>query len=636
MKIPKLRLTGQLLLPILGVVILGIALLQGFGFRESSQILEAEIITSITRDRNAAVRAMDVWLASKVADLNLWSKEPMFSRALKKDAAARQAVINFALNVKEANPELENMDIADSTGDIIAGSGSAQSKQVINVAGRDYFQASMRGESFISAPGKSKRTGLPVVMISTPVKDASGKILGVLLMIAKFDTLYDRVLGPIKIGENGYAFATDSEGLIIGHPNPDRVMKANIASSDYGKRMMAEKTGTYKYYYPVQKQWKVMAYGLVEEAGWHIVVTAPLGELLSPLDTMRNFSIIGTLTTILAVVGVIFWVVRKIVAAMQEAVNISSTIADGSLDVEVPESFLNKGDEIGELARALQLMLDNLKRTVSSIRGATEEVAAGSEELAASSQAVSDGATTQAASVEEVSSSMEEMTSSIRRNAENADQTQTIAQQAARDAATGGEAVGQTVTAMREIADKISIIEEIARQTNLLALNAAIEAARAGEHGKGFAVVAAEVRKLAERSGLAAAEISELSANSVQVAEKAGELLDKILPDINHTAELVQEIAAASNEQNAGATQINDAIQQLDQIIQTNASASEEIAGTSEELAGQSESLRQAVGFFKLRDEEIFGRPQSGTNRARTRQPALPARDGGPDDFERF
>jgi methyl-accepting chemotaxis protein len=228
------------------------------------------------------------------------------------------------------------------------------------------------------------------------------------------------------------------------------------------------------------------------------------------------------------------------------------------------------------------------------------------------------------------------MTSSIRSNAENADQTRTIARQAAQDAAAGGEAVSRTVTAMREIADKISIVEEIARQTNLLALNAAIEAARAGEHGKGFAVVAAEVRKLAERSGMAAAEISELSANSVKVAEKAGGLLEKILPDINHTAELIQEIAAASNEQNAGAVQINDAIQQLDGIIQTNASASEEIAGTSEELAGQSESLRQAVGFFTMRDDPALGRPRSGPTAMRTPLPALPPDDGERDDFERF
>jgi methyl-accepting chemotaxis protein len=192
------------------------------------------------------------------------------------------------------------------------------------------------------------------------------------------------------------------------------------------------------------------------------------------------------------------------------------------------------------------------------------------------------------------------MVSNIRQNADNAQQTERIALKSAQDAKEGGKAVIETVSAMREIAGKISIIEEIARQTNLLALNAAIEAARAGEHGKGFAVVASEVRKLAERSQTAAAEISKLSTSSVQVAEAAGEMLTKIVPDIQRTAELVQEISAASNEQNSGAEQINKAIQQLDQVIQQNASGTEEIASTSEELASQAEQLQDTVSFFKV------------------------------------
>jgi methyl-accepting chemotaxis protein len=153
---------------------------------------------------------------------------------------------------------------------------------------------------------------------------------------------------------------------------------------------------------------------------------------------------------------------------------------------------------------------------------------------------------------------------------------------------------------MKDIASKISIIEEIARQTNLLALNAAIEAARAGEHGKGFAVVASEVRKLAERSQTAAAEINQLSASSIKVAEKAGEMLNKIVPDIQRTAELVQEISASSNEQNSGAEQINGAIQQLNSVIQQNASASEEMSSTAEELSSQAEQLQETMSFFKL------------------------------------
>jgi methyl-accepting chemotaxis protein len=194
---------------------------------------------------------------------------------------------------------------------------------------------------------------------------------------------------------------------------------------------------------------------------------------------------------------------------------------------------------------------------------------------------------------------MEQMGANIKQNNDNALQTEKIALKAAEDAQEGGKAVTETVAAMKEIAGKISIIEEIARQTNLLALNAAIEAARAGEHGKGFAVVASEVRKLAERSQKAAGEISQLSASSVGIAEKAGQLLVRIVPDIQKTAELVQEISAASGEQTSGAEQINKAITQLDQVIQENAAGAEELSSTAEELNSQAEQLQTAMSFFK-------------------------------------
>jgi methyl-accepting chemotaxis protein len=213
---------------------------------------------------------------------------------------------------------------------------------------------------------------------------------------------------------------------------------------------------------------------------------------------------------------------------------------------------------------------------------------------------------------------MEQMAANIRQNADNAMQTEKIAVKSSKDAQEGGAAVINTVKAMKDIAEKISIIEEIARQTNLLALNAAIEAARAGEHGKGFAVVASEVRKLAERSQSAAAEISDLSSSSVEVAEKAGEMLNQMVPDIQRTAELVQEIAAASKEQDTGAEQVNMAIQQLDQVIQQNASASEEMASTSEELSSQAEQLQDTIGFFKLanNNQQTKQRPASTTKGA--------------------
>jgi methyl-accepting chemotaxis protein len=201
------------------------------------------------------------------------------------------------------------------------------------------------------------------------------------------------------------------------------------------------------------------------------------------------------------------------------------------------------------------------------------------------------------------------MAANIRQNAENAMQTESLARKSAEDARQGGQAVTQTVDAMRQIVERIGFIEEIARQTNLLALNAAIEAARAGEHGKGFAVVAAEVRKLAERSGQAAGEIGQLSAASLAVAERAGGMLATIVPDIERTSELVQEISAACREQTTGADQVNKAVQQLDQVIQQNASASEETASTSEELAAQAQRLTQVMHFFKLGDGRRQGPP---------------------------
>jgi methyl-accepting chemotaxis protein len=290
--------------------------------------------------------------------------------------------------------------------------------------------------------------------------------------------------------------------------------------------------------------------------------------------------------------------INQLIQANNNIIDTAMKISGGDLTVTIRQR-----SEQDELMKIFSLMAERISEIVEAIQTNADTIADASEQVKDSSGQLSEGANNQAASTEEVSSSMEQMSSNIQQNTDNALQTEKIALKAAEDVKTGSETVNKTVAAMKMIADKISIVTEIARQTNLLALNAAVEAARAGEHGKGFAVVAAEVRKLAERSQSAANEINELSRSSVEIAENSGKMLELLVPDIQKTSRLVQEISASSKEQSSGSGQINSAVQQLNTITQRNAAASEEMAASAEELAAQAEQLKQVISFFKVRNE---------------------------------
>jgi methyl-accepting chemotaxis protein len=385
--------------------------------------------------------------------------------------------------------------------------------------------------------------------------------------------------------ENQVRYVGAGDGDIIFAFVEDREGK-NLA--EY-RKAGAEKAGVLEFSSPILQQGEKIGTVKIGYATTHIKDALQRSQFIILLLSL------GTLLLVSLIVYLLFrFLTVKPISRLSAVVE---RIAGGDLSQTVESG---SSDEIGMLFRSIAGMANKLNTVVADVKIAADNVASGSRQLSSSSEQMSQGTTEQAASAEQASSSIEEMNATIRQNADNAMTTEKIALKSANDAGESGSAVSEAVKAMKDIAGKITIIEEIARQTNLLALNAAIEAARAGEHGKGFAVVAAEVRKLAERSQVAAAEISGLSTSSVEVAERAGAMLEKLVPDIGKTSELVQEISASSKEQSAGAEQIDNAIQQLNRVIQQNAGAAEEMASTAQELSSQAEMLLSSMTFFKV------------------------------------
>jgi methyl-accepting chemotaxis protein len=499
------------------------------------------------------------------------------------------------------------------------------------------------GKEFVTEPTTYEIAGkqTTVVSLCSPIYRGSS-IVGVAGIDIALDG-YQSLVAGIKPFETGYGFLLSPTGTIIAHPNPELVGKniGDFTSAENRQALLAA-LGEGKGFSETRNNLETHEESFYHYSPFHIggspdawsfAIAVPLSKILAGMRSVTYLAILVSAAMIIIVALVLLFVSGSITKTLGAAVDHSRKIAEGDLSQDVPAGFLARTDELGDLARAFDLMTRGLSETVASIQSATSSVASGSIQISSTAQSMSQGATEQAASTEEVSSSIEEMAATIKQNTDNAAANESIASKAAHDAERGGEAVNDAVTAMREIASRIGIIEEIARQTNLLALNAAIEAARAGEAGKGFAVVASEVRKLAERSQKAAGEITQLSGETTRKAQAASSLISEMVPDIKKTSELTMEIASASREQSVGAEQIGKAMTQLDKVIQMNASASEEMAGMAEELSGQAEQLQTAIAFFKLKGGASGGVPSARAEadpgrRHFAAQASLPAGDG--------
>ena len=397
--------------------------------------------------------------------------------------------------------------------------------------------------------------------------------------------------------ESGYPFLIDKEGNFILHPENEG---ENHKDQEFFKQLIESNQGQGKTKYEWEGRTKYQYFKYIDSIESFVAVSIYEDEFLARVNQTRNSILIALLIGIIIFIVINTAISRSITSGLNKSLTLATSIADGNLNVSID---LDQKDEVGLLTNALNQMVRKLHEIISEIASGADNIALASQQLSSASEQLSQGANEQASSLEEVSSTMEEIASNISNNTQNARKTEDVSQKNLNKIHQTADKSTKSLNASEEIAQKISVINDIAFQTNILALNAAVESARAGEHGKGFAVVASEVRKLAEKSKLAAEEIIKLAQNNVLLANESGTLLMETVPQLESATQLIQEISASSLEQNSGADQVNNAIQQLNNVTQQNASSSEELAANAEELASQAEQLKLAIQFFKKKED---------------------------------
>jgi methyl-accepting chemotaxis protein len=670
----SLSLRVRILVPIIVLIIVSMVIVAGLSSRSTSKMLQSNIMENLNSTTSELSVQVGRWVSGLQLELLTLSEKEIFLKHLKNQdyinkfflEGSNEALTSFI----ERYTDFEGAVLFNADGIAAAATFDGAVGQ-LDVTKEPWFIAAPKGEIQFSEIEPSKGTGDPVFSINIPIiyNDKFYGVLGAAVSLKKFSE--DMIL-PIKIGDEGYAFMTNTTGLVAAHKDPQKILNQQLSNFDWGQKILDQKNGEITYKADGIEQ--LVVFHTEPSTGWILCAAAVTDDIFGPVNTLNFQSAIITLIAVIILSIVIILIVNPIVSALRRGVNFAKEIQTGKLTNRMN---VTRGDEIGQLAgaldsmadslqqraelaeaiaegdltrevhlaseqdllgRSLQTMTQRLNEILGQISMAGEQIDSGSSQVSDSAQDLSQGSTQQAAAIEEIGASLSELTGRTRNNAENAASANQLASTARSAADEGSQQMQQMIVAMAEINESgqnigkiIKTIDEIAFQTNLLALNAAVEAARAGQHGKGFAVVAEEVRNLAARSAKAAQETADLIESSIEkgkngttIAERTAKALEEIVNGIGKTSNLIADNSSSLQEQADGLAQINNGLSQVDQVVQRNTAGAEESASAAEELSSQSSYLRQLIAQFKLKNQNAAQLSAALTPRPAAQQAALP------------
>lgn len=530
------------------------------------------------------------------------------------ESTNKESQIQYFDEILEANPVITNIWVLDEDKQSLTGTDSKYAQveklpEQLNNLIEGVFE-SKQGDVLLTDAIQFEK-GMSVFLITPITDDSNIIVISALVVQVSFKPIEEIVseFNDNVIGDKYVYLLNDDSEVIATDDSLQPILSLfkdiNVRDDLLRSTEIDGATGyeIYDDYYGVEVMAGMAdmeAHGKNEALDWGIVAVAEISAIGAPAYKLRDNLIWLTIIIAIIIVVIMTFFLRYLLMGLSKITNTMKTISMGNIAQDIDKDLLNQKDEIGILANSFDSMIKKLREIVYSIKESSANVKTGSQQVAVSAQQVAQGSNEQAASVEQISASIEEMVASINQNSDNAQQTEIKAKKAVTGINEGLEAATITLNTMQDIAEKIQVITKIAEKTDLLAINAAVEAARAGETGKGFSVVAGEIRRLAEDSQKSANEIIELTESSVAIAEKSKHVLTEIMPDVEKTSHLVQEIAASSTEQNTNAHQVNKAVQELNSVVLQNSSMSEELSTSSEELASQSNGLQEATNFFVL------------------------------------